>query len=125
MSSRLDAQSKVARDGRVVADRARGFSWATVAGRHGLSERQCISIWKARLAAEPLEEVDLREALLEAAAQLDAAIEDCSLLAEATANDAVRLGAIKARLAAMQQKHELLRLAGLLPFSPRAARTEA
>jgi hypothetical protein len=50
MAGRQDAASKVARDGRVVADRARGLVWATVAARHGLSERQCISIWKQKLA---------------------------------------------------------------------------
>jgi hypothetical protein len=125
MAGRLNAQGKVARDGHIVADRARGLTWATVADRHGLSERQCIAIWKDRLAAQPLEEVDPREALLEAVAQLDAAIEDCSLLAETTANDAVRLGSIKTRLAAMREKHDLLRLAGLLPYSPQAARTES
>ena len=125
MAGRLDAASKVARDGRIVADRARGLTWATVAARYELYERQCVAIWKARLAAEPLEEVDPREALLEAAAQLDAAIEELALLAEATANDAVQLGAIKARLTAMQQNHDLLRLAGPLPWSPQTWRTEA
>src|SRR4051812_10719509 len=101
MASRLNAEGKVARDARIVADRARGMSWATVASRNGLSERMCLAVWKERLAAEPLEAADPREALLEAAAQLDAAIEDLALLAQATANDAVQLGAIKARLAAM------------------------
>jgi hypothetical protein len=125
MAGRLNAEGKVARDGRIVADRARGLTWATIAGRHGLSERQCIAIWKERLAAHHLEGPDPREALLEAAEQLDAAIEDCALLAEATAHDAVRLGAVKARLAAMREKQDLLRLAGLLPCSPQAARTES
>jgi hypothetical protein len=108
-----------------VADGARGLTWSTIEARHGVSEGQCRTIWAERLREVSAEPVDVREALREAVAQLDAAIEDCALLAEATKNDAVRLGAIRARLTAMAERGELLRLSGLLPFDERAVRTEA
>lgn len=123
--ARLTAQRKVERDARIVADRARGLTWATIEARHGVTERQCRTIWAERLREVSAEPVDVRDALREAIAQLDAAIEDCALLAESTANDSVRLGAIKARLAAMGERDELMRLSGLLPFDARAVRTEA
>lgn len=122
---RLPASAKVQRDGRIVADRARGLTWSTIGARHGVSERQARTVWSERLREVSTEPVDVREALKEAVAQLDAAIEDLVLVAEDTKNDAVRLGAIKARLSAMAEKHELMRLSGLLPFDVRAVRTEA
>jgi hypothetical protein len=83
----------------------RGFGWRTIAGRHGLCERQCRVIWAERrsggvdlLAGDPM------ESLHEAADQLDALIEDCAALAEATANDSVRVAAIKERRALMSEK---------------------
>lgn len=60
-------------------------------------------------------EIDPIQALKDALVQLDAVIEDVALLAEATANDSVRLGAIRARHAAMTDKLELLRACGVLP----------
>jgi hypothetical protein len=111
-----NAREKVKRDCEIVADRARGLTWRTIAARHGLSERQCRTVWAERRPplAEALEG-DLVAALEEALAGLDAVIEDCALLAERTANDAVRLGAIKARMAAMGERFSLLRACGLLP----------
>jgi hypothetical protein len=123
--ARVTAQQKVERDAHIVADRSRGLTWATIEARHGVGERQCRTIWAERLREISTEPVDVREALREAITQLDAAIEDCALLAESTSNDSVRLGAIKARLAAMGERDELLRLSGLLPFDARAVRTEA
>ena len=46
---RLSAHEKVARDDRIVADRARGLTWATIGARHGVTERQCRTIWAERL----------------------------------------------------------------------------
>lgn len=46
---------------------------------------------------------------------LDAVVEDLALLAEDTANDAVRLGALKARMQAVEQRFGVMRAAGLLP----------
>jgi hypothetical protein len=122
--ARVTAHQKVQRDARIVADRARGLTWSTIESRHGVTERQCRTIWAERLREVSAEPVDVREALREAIAQLDAAVEDCALLAESTNNDPVRLGAIKARLAAMGERDELLRLSGLMPFHARAVETE-
>jgi hypothetical protein len=72
----------VARDAKVVADRARGLTWPTIADRHALSERQCRSIWSEWVRERPLEPTDPRDALREAVAQLDATIEDTALFAE-------------------------------------------
>jgi hypothetical protein len=54
-----------------------------------------------------------------------AAIEDLAMLAQATNNDPVRLGAIRARLDAMAQRATLLRLGGYLPATRRAEMVEA
>ena len=120
----MTSEEKLRRDASVVADRARGFSWSTVAGRNDLCERMCRSIWNDYLRDLPLGPDNPKEAILEAAAQWDAAIEDLAALAESTANDPVRLGAIKSRVEAMARKQDLLRLAGILPYSPQAMRTE-
>ncbi len=108
----------------MIADRAHGFSWITIAERRDLSERMCRSIWNDHLRQQPIGPSDLREALREAVAQYDAAIEDLALLAETTTNDPVRLGAIKARLDTMTRREDLLRIAGILPYSPQALRSE-
>ena len=122
--ARLTAQRKVECDALIVGDRARGLTWATIEARHGVTERKCRTIWAERLREVSAEPVDVRDALREAIAQLDAAIEDCALLVESMNNDSVRLGAIKARLAAMGERDELLRLSGLMPFHARAVETE-
>ena len=80
--ARATAQQKVERDARIVADRARGLTWATIEARHGVTERQCRTIWAERLRKVSAEPVDVREALTEAITQFDAAIEDVSILAE-------------------------------------------
>jgi len=116
MAARPAAREKVIRDQRIVADRARGLAWATIAGRHGLSERQCQTIWRDHLAREPLpHQVDLEESLRETLAQLDAVVEDAALLAETTRNDSVRLGAIKMRYSALTGKTQVMHACGLLP----------
>lgn len=122
---RLPAAEKVRRDERIVADRARGFRWQTIAERHKVSERHARQVWSDRLAAEPLDTLGGAEAIAEGLLQLEAAIEDFSLLSERTSNDAVRIAAIRGRLAAMTDRMTLLRIAGFLPASWRAAATEA
>ena len=94
----------------------RGLTWATIARRHGLSERQCRAVWaEQRPTLDEMPPVDLVAVLEEALANLDALIEDFVLLAEQTRNESVRLGAIKARMAAMGEKFSLMRGCGLLP----------
>ncbi len=64
------------------------------------------------------------ESLHEAADQLDALIEDCAVLAETTANDSVRVAAIKERHALMEEKIRFQQACGLLPRNLRLLHTE-
>ncbi|MGI9110818.1 MAG: hypothetical protein ACR2GT_01215 [Gaiellaceae bacterium] len=121
---RVTSEEKPRRDASVIADRARGFGWTAIAARHDLCERMCREIWNEHLRKQPLGPDDPREALREAVARYDAAIEDLARLAESTGNDPVRLGSIKARLDAMTRREDLLRIAGILPSTARALRTE-
>jgi hypothetical protein len=125
MAPRLPAAEKVRRDTLIVADRAGGLRWSTIAQKHNLSEQHARQIWKERLAAEPLEPLDGRDTITEALLQTEARIEELALLAESTNNDAIKLGAIRARGEAMSDRHDLLRLAGYMPISWVAAHTEA
>lgn len=116
MAERLDAEGKVARDRRIVLDRGRGLSWATIAERHDLSERQCRTVWEQRrTAGQELGEREPVEELRDLIDEIDAAGEACALLIESTKNDSVKVAAIKARLTVLGRKFELLHACGLLP----------
>lgn len=83
--ARLTAQQKVERDARIVADRAAGLTWPTIARRHDLSERQCQEILRAHRAARPrFEARDPVDAVTEVVEQLDSVIEKFALVAEQT-----------------------------------------
>jgi hypothetical protein len=76
------AQQKVERDARIVADRAAGLTWPTIARRHDLSERQCQEILRAHRASRPLFEArDPVEAVSEVVEQLDSIVEKFALVA--------------------------------------------
>ena len=113
------AAQKVKRDALVVADRAPGLRWATVAERHGLSETMCRNIWRERRSAEDFRTLRPAEVVDEAVAQLEAVVEELAELAASTNNDAVRLGAIKARAATLIQRVELLQALGRVPVAAR------
>ena len=116
MSKRLTAAEKVKRDAKIVADRARGLGWALVADRHGLTERQCQNIWAHFLNSQPEPgEADPLTAVYETIASCDAIIEELALVAESATHDAVRLGAIKARQYAIEQRFRLKQAMGLIP----------
>jgi hypothetical protein len=111
----VPAYEKVRRDALVVADRARGLTWPTIAARHHLSERQCRSVYadfRRRAGNEP---EDPEDEARDAVRLLEAAIEELALLAETTNNDAVRLGAIRTKLDAICRRIELMQALGLLP----------
>lgn len=117
MGSRVRAVDQVKRDAAVVADRARGLRWNQIAERHKLSARQCQKIWSTRESLNP--EVLRPDAEAEVQAELDyvdAVVADLAELALTTNNDAVRLGAIRSRLVALQHRLELRRIYGLLPW---------
>ena len=116
MAKRLSAAEKVSRDSRVVADRVRGLTWVTIAQRHELSERHCRELWSEYRANQPssssVDPVAAAEEMLE---RFEAVVEDAALLSEATANDAVKVAAIKLRLAGLKDQLELRMALGLLP----------
>jgi hypothetical protein len=118
-SVKTTAAEKVKRDARIVADRARGMQWSTIAKTHRLSETQARNIWRQRRLAEDFRTLRPAEVVDEAVAQLEAMIEELAELAATTHNDAVRLGAIKARAATLHQKIELLWALGRVPIAPR------
>jgi hypothetical protein len=106
----------------VIADRARGLPWAHIAERHGVTERQCRNIWsQRRQAGEGVHGVDWQALVLDAIATYEAAIEDLACLADSTGNDAVKLGAIKARVSVVGDRLSFLRTVGLLPSDPQTA----
>lgn len=114
--SRCNAEAKVRRDAQIVADRARGLQWATISARYGLSERQCREIWKTyRATKREIFDERPEDAIIDVVASIDAVIEDLALVAESAKHDAVRLGAVKARLAAIRQRAEVLCAVGVLP----------
>ncbi|MBA2637440.1 MAG: hypothetical protein H0U79_04330 [Solirubrobacterales bacterium] len=118
MATRLPALEKVERDARVAADRACGLSWRTISARHGLGERQCREVVRAHRASGPaLDEHDPVEVVQEALEQLESLVERLALVAETSRHDAVRLGALKARLAPSAQRLSLLQAVGILPRS--------
>ena len=112
----MTGHERAVRNADVVRARARGLGWEEIAGRFGLSERQCRRILDDYRASESrLHEIDPIETVEGALDQYDAAIEELALLAERTAHDAVRLGAIKTRLDVLRGKLDLMAAVGVLP----------
>lgn len=111
----VNAQERVRRDAEVVAARARGLSWPTIAAQFHLSERQCRRIVREYRAEAEAEAFDAASAVRDALEAHDAAIEELALLAEQTNHDGAKLGAIRARLDAIRSRWELMRAIGLLP----------
>ena len=112
----LPPQARVERNAEVVRDRARGLGWSKVAERNGLSERQCRRIceeWRAtRPSAYDHDPLALLDEILD---HYDAGIEDLALVREEALQDAVKVGAVKARMNLIREKAELLQAVGILP----------
>jgi hypothetical protein len=112
----LTTRERAARDLRVVQDRARGMSWTRIADRHEISDRQARRIVAEYRQSRPaLHEHDPVEVVEETLEAYEAAIDELAILAETTDHDSTRLGAIKARLDAQQERVELLTRIGVLP----------
>jgi len=84
-----------------------------------VSSRTCRTVWNQHLVEQPTGEFDTKLVVAEALEQLEVAMGEPAELAQATANDADRLGAIKARVDVLGRIHELLRISGRLPAAPR------
>jgi hypothetical protein len=119
---RLPAARKVERDRAIVADRARGLTWRMIAQRHGVQERQARRIYEewrdANLEAQVAVR-DAREWLFDLIIRYEEIIASLALVAAEADNDAARVGALKAQMAALDRLTELFVIAGLLPRNPR------
>jgi hypothetical protein len=114
----LPAAKKVARDRAVVVDRNKGLSWPVVAERHGIQERQARNIYRAWREENSDREVtgaDPVAWLFDTLDRYESVISSLALTAEEADNDAARVGALKAQLAAMDSQAALLTAAGFLP----------
>jgi hypothetical protein len=113
---RMNAAGKVKRDAEIVKDRARGFTWQTIAERHGVAERHARRVFSEYLEGMFVQhDSDPFETAREMLARYDSLIEDLALIAAGTAQDAVRLGALRSKLAALNQRFEFQRAVGLIP----------
>jgi len=112
---RLTAAKQAARNRAIVAERAQGKKWSTLAREHKLSVRQCQNIWAQFREEEFPDETDFSAAIKDQILFVDSVIEDCQLLAESTKNDAVGLGALRTKMDAFRTRVELMRALGVLP----------
>jgi hypothetical protein len=122
---RLKAADQAKRDRAIVADRARGLRWATIAERHQITTRRAQQIWESWCNEEYLDAPDSRLDVMSEIAILDAAVEEYADLARETKNDAVKLGALKAKLDAQAKRVDMKQHLGLLPSALVKARLEA
>jgi len=106
------AAEKLQRDAAVVADRARGLPWRLVAERNGLSESAAREAWAAR--SFEYEERPARDVIRDQLRQFDATIEELAELAVTSANDSIRLGAIRTRHEVCKDKLVLLHQCNLI-----------
>jgi hypothetical protein len=115
-NGQVTTRERLARNDAVVAARARGLTWPTIAERFGLEERQCRRIVDEYRSDRPLPyDRDPMTVIRETLEQYDALAEEAALLAEDTRHAGARLGTIRTRLDSARAKLELLQLAGLVP----------
>lgn len=112
----MTAGERRKRDRELVADRARGMTWPELAARYELSERQAqrvVERWWSRQG----EDVDVSsdDVVRETLAAFAQDLNDLAVRAVETQNDAVKLGAIKARGDVFRGRIEVLRSIGRLP----------
>jgi hypothetical protein len=112
----MNAREKTNRDNEIVAARMRGLSWAAIAARYELSERQCQQILEDYRASHPrLRERDPIEILDDMLDAYAAAQEDLAIVAATTKHRATKVGAIRTRLDALGEQTRLLMMIGVLP----------
>jgi hypothetical protein len=114
---RMNAREKIGRDNEIVAARMRGLSWATIAAKYELSERQCQQILADFRASHPrLRERDPIEIVDDMLERYEAAQEELALVS-ATTRYSCRG---RARCAMLQQ----LPLSQTARRAPRTARAQ-
>lgn len=113
----MNALEKTQRDREIIADRARGLTWDQVAEKHNIDGSTARRAWAAVRdsqkdeisGADPMDTVfDLIRSYEEWMAQL-------AKIAEDSANDSARIGAIRSQVDIAVKKTELLQATGLLP----------
>lgn len=112
---RATAAEQIRRNQRIVTDRARGYTWAAVAKRNGVTARRAQQVVREHRESLDLRPTEEDERVVEAIEFTVQAIEDLAMLAETTRNDAIRLGAINSRLKALERLVALLQATEILP----------
>lgn len=115
-SSREDERKRLGRE--IALERARGYTWRTVADHHGISARYAQQLLRAfREGPESsVEPVTCTEAMAEEIELHNQLIEDYTEFIETTTNPSVKLGAMKQRLHAVETRRKLLQATGYLPY---------
>lgn len=111
-----NAAEKVARDRQIVAAKARSLSDATVADTFGVNEktvREIMAEWRKEQPS--LKTVDPIEVVEQVLFELRGSIEELAMVSSTTTNDNVRVGAIKARIDALDKMTALMQATGVLP----------
>lgn len=90
---------------------------ARVAADHDLSERQVQRIYAEQRENRPARRHDPAGVVEELVDSYDAAIGDLAVLSTTTANDSVRLGAIRGRVDVLEKKFALMAAVGFLPHN--------
>lgn len=104
----------------IIADRHRGQSWRAISESHGITERQCRTVWKEYRDVErvQVEGVDPLDIVFDRIKQYEAVVDELVEVADKAKdknNLSVWLGAIKARQDALVRLDELLQAVDLLP----------
>jgi hypothetical protein len=114
--ARATSAQQARRNREIVLDRARGFTWATVAERHGITTRRAQQVVRESRERSELEEsADLEELVKEEIEALDQLIEDLADREARSENEAVKLGNTKLRLKGLERRVELRQALGILP----------
>jgi transposase len=115
-TNRLAAADQMQRDAQIVAARTRGLSRSQIANTYGVSETTIDNVMERWRAKRPkLRNLDPVKIIEEHLERYEAAQEELAMLAATTKQDAVRVGAVKARLDAMEKATTLMQQTGVLP----------
>lgn len=115
--ARPTSAQQVKRNRQIVLDEARGYTWDTIAERHGVSARRAQQIWREwQESPDRAEGVDEQVAIDDEIALLTQAIEDYAELAATSENDSVKLGAMNSKIRTQDRRIALYRAVGALPY---------
>ena len=118
---KVTSPERARRDADIVRDRARGRSWASLARRHGLSDRHCRRIVAEHAHGHPqLEGLDPLDVVTGIYGRYEPAIDELVDLSDQARNESARVGAIKARIEIIKAETDLLQAIGVLPREYRA-----